>query len=169
MTMIRYFAIAILLATLTVSANAQQFLSEHGNWAVFTSSEAGSKVCYITANPTRKTGNYRVRGDVYMIVTYRGGNSVPEVAIDTGFEYKKASEVAFVVDGRKSFKLFTSAQTPQMSWAKDAQSDRTIIEAMKNGGAVSVKGTSVRGTYAQDSYSLKGFTAAYNKMMNSCR
>lgn len=167
--MIKYFSIALAIIIFSISANAQQFISEHGNWAVFTSAEAGSKVCYITANPTRKTGNYRVRGDVYMIVTYRGGNSVPEVAIDTGYEYKRNSEVGFSIDGRKNFKLFTSAQTPQMAWAKDAQTDRTIIDSLKRGGSLSVRGTSLRGTYSQDSYSLKGFTAAYDKMMNACR
>jgi invasion protein IalB len=167
--MYKYIILSVVLLGISFSANAQQFISEHGNWAVFTSAEAGSKVCYITANPTRKTGNYRVRGDVYMIVTYRGGNSVPEVAIDTGYEYKRNSEVGFSVDGRRNFKLFTSAQTPQMAWAKDAQTDRTIIDALKRGGNLSVRGTSIRGTTSQDTYSLRGFTAAYNKMMSSCR
>ncbi len=159
--------ISVLIASIS-SANAQSLQGEFKDWAVFTATEAGNKVCYITSNPTKKTGNYRVRGDVYMLVTYRQLGT-PEVSIDTGFPYKKGSEVSFVIDGAKTFKFFTSPQTPQMAWAKDEQMDRTVIESMKRGGRVTTKGTSARGTYAQDTYSLKGFTAAYNKMVALCK
>ncbi len=168
--MLRFFLTiaAVLLASSSLPANAQEIKGEFKDWAVFTATESGNRVCYITSNPTKKTGNYRIRGDVYMLVTYRQLGT-PEVSIDTGFPYKRSSEVAFVIDGIKTFKFFTSAQTPQMAWAKDEQMDRTVIEAMKRGGRVSTKGTSERGTYAQDTYSLKGFTAAYNKMVALCQ
>lgn len=163
----------ILVLSITIlfpyQAFSQTLSGEFKDWVLFTSREEGKKVCYITSNPTRKTGTYKIRGDVYMIVTYRGTGSIPEVSIDTGFPYKSGSEVAFIIDGRKQFTFFTSAQTPQMSWAKDAQADRTVIEAMKRGGRVTTKGTSTRGTTAQDTYSLKGFSAAYSKMLASCQ
>lgn len=167
--MIRVLVLSLAIILMATPSFAQTFKGEFNDWALFTTTEGDTKVCYITSNPTRKTGNYRVRGDVYMLVTYRGPLSKPEVSIDTGFPYRKGSEVDFSIDGRKNFKFFTSAQTPQMAWAKDEQMDRTVIDAMKRGGRVTTKGTSQRGTYAQDTYSLKGFTAAYDKMVATCR
>ncbi len=162
-------ALVLVLLAMPFGANAQTLVGEFNDWALFTSSEGGNKVCYITSNATKKTGNYKRRGDVYMIVTARSGSSAPEVSVDIGFPYRTGSELSFIVDGSKKFSLFTSAQTPQMAWAKDQQSDRTIIDALRRGGRVVTKGTSQRGTYAQDTFSLKGFTAAYNKMVASCK
>lgn len=152
----------------SLASNAQELKGEFKDWAVFAATENGRKVCYATTNASRKTGNYRIRGDVYMLVTYRSLGT-PEVSIDTGFPYKRGSEVTFTINGSKTFKFFTSPQTPQMAWAKDEQMDRTVIEAMKRGANVVTKGTSERGTYAQDTYSLRGFTAAYNKMVGLCQ
>ncbi len=167
--MLRPLILTLAILLLAPATFAQTLGGTFKNWAFFTSTEDGRKVCYITSNPIRKTGTYRIRGDVYMIITYRGAGSTPEVSIDTGFPYKSGSEVDFVIDGRKSFKFFTSAQTPQMAWAKDEQADRTIIEAMKRGGRVNTKGTSTRGTVAQDTYSLSGISAAYSKMVAACQ
>ena len=162
--------VSTLVITLAAtSAFSQSLGGQYKDWAFFTSKEDGNKVCYITSNPTRKTGTYKIRGDVYMIVTYRGSGSIPEVSIDTGFPYKNGSNVDFVIDGKKQFTFFTSGQTPQMAWAKDSQADRTVIDAMKRGSRVNTKGTSARGTVAQDTYSLKGFSAAYDKMIAACQ
>ena len=148
-------------------AKAQQFVSKTGAWNVYTYKESGGKVCYMTANPSKKTGNYSRRGDPYMIVSFRGGT--PEVSYDSGFPYRNNSEVDLVIDGKKRYKFFTSSETPQMAWAKNAGVDSTIITAMKKGGKITAKGTSRKGTYAQDTFSLKGFTASYNKMIASCK
>ncbi len=167
--MFRVLSLFLVLTFTSIPAFSQTLTGQYKDWATFTAQEDGRKVCYITSNPTRKTGTYRIRGDVYMIVTYRGAGTVPEVSIDTGFPYKIGSTVSFIIDGRKQFSFFTSAETPQMAWAKDSQADRTVIDAMKRGGRVTTKGTSTRGTTAQDTYSLRGFSAAYDKMVASCK
>ena len=166
--MFRALILAFIITFSALNSSAQTLGGQFKDWAFFTTKEDGKKVCYITSNPTRKTGTYKIRGDVYMIVTYRGQGSTPEVATDTGFTYKKGSNVSFVIDGKKQFTLLNSPQTPQMAWTKDEQTDRTVIDAMKNGGRVVVKGTSYKGTTAQDTYSLRGFSAAYNKMVAAC-
>ena len=44
-----------------------------------------------------------------------------------------------------------------------------MIAAMKRGSQLKVRGTSTRDTYSLDTYSLLGFTAAYNAMLNACK
>jgi hypothetical protein len=47
-------------------------------------------------------------------------------------------------------------------------SDKKVILAMKKGNELMVMGESSRGTKTKDTYTLKGFTAAYNQLLNDC-
>ena len=149
------------------SANSQEFHGEFKNWGVFTINQSGQKVCYITSTPVSKSGNYRNRSEPYMLVTYRGKKA--EVSVNIGFPFKSNSEVDVVVNGRSSYKFFTSEQTPEMAWAKSEGADADLITRMKSGARVTSKGFSKLGTHALDTYALAGFTAAYNKMTSLCR
>lgn len=142
-------------------------MGEFKNWGVFTINQGGGKVCYITSTPIEKKGNYRSRGEPYMLVTFRNNRS--EVSINSGFPFKGGSEVAVSVNGRSNYTFFTSSDTPEMAWAKSAAADADIISKMKNGARLTTKGFSKLGTYAQDTYSLSGFTGAYNKMTALCK
>jgi invasion protein IalB len=154
---------------LSTGATAQNLLGQYKDWALFTTKEGTAKLCYITSNPTKKTGTYKVRGNVYIIVTYRGAGTTPEVSIEGGFPYKKDSEVSVDITNKGSFQFFTSEDTPQMAWAKDEKTDNDVVALMKKGNNVVVKATSKKGTKSQDTYSLKGFTAAYDKMISTCK
>ena len=44
-----------------------------------------------------------------------------------------------------------------------------LVQSMIRGAKMVVRGTSWRGTKTTDTYSLKGFTAAYNKITETCR
>lgn len=162
------YIVSAVIALFSTSSLAQNFVGEFKNWGVFTTTQEGKKVCYMTSIPTSKTGNFRKRGEPYVLVTLRTGGS-SEVSVNSGFPYKENTDVDVKVGNKGSFKFFTSAQTPQMAWAKDAATDIAAIEAMKKGANVTVRGTSKIGTYAQDTYRLAGFTAAFNKMKETCK
>ena len=46
--------------------------------------------------------------------------------------------------------------------------DKEVIYAMKKGVQLTVSGISKRGTKTTDTYTLNGFTAAYNKFSKDC-
>ncbi len=148
-------------------ANAQNFVKEVKAWGVFTTVQDGDKVCYITSTPTKKKGNYSKRGEPYMLVTYRP-SGVSEVSINAGYPFKGGSDVAIRIDGRHSYNFFTSKETPEMAWAKDSKTDNEVIANLKAGSTITAKGYSRRGTYSLDTYSLAGFTAAFDSMKKSC-
>jgi hypothetical protein len=70
-----------------------------------------------------------------------------------------------VAIGDQSFELFTQGDG---AWAKDKQADDALVKAMIKGLDMVVKGTSSRGTETIDTYSLSGFTKAYEAIGKAC-
>ena len=143
-------------------------IGEYRAWAALTLKEGGSNVCYMSSSPEKWTSepkNVR-RGDIYILVTHKQGRSVQdEVSIYTGYTYKKDSEVTLAIDGQ-DFDLFTDGDS---AWARDAETDRKLVQAMVRGNKMVVRGTSSRGTLTIDTYSLSGFTAARNAINKACK
>ena len=162
----RVMSLLVVSAALFVfsPAYAQQLDNVYGDWSVFTIKQSNKKVCYIASAPKKKTGNYRKRDEPYVLITHIKGN-VDEASTSSGYPYKKGSEVNFSI-GRKKYKLFTKGE---LAWAYDTAEDATIVKSLKKGMKLMVKGTSLKGTYSNDTYSLKGFTKAYNRMKALCK
>lgn len=145
---------------------AESFLGKHGAWEAFSDKEAGKTVCYIGSEPTKKRGKYKTRGATYSMVTHRPAEkSKNVVSIRAGFTHKKGSEVTVSV-GKTTLKLFTK---DGWAYAPDADADNVLVKAMVRGATMIVKGTSSRGTKITDTYSLKGFTAAYRAIGKACK
>jgi Invasion associated locus B (IalB) protein len=162
-------AIALLLTpVLSVAAAAQtpEFLGTHRDWNVYAFTENSEKICYMASEPKKQEGDYTRRGNPAVLVTRRPTPKVvDEVSVQPGYSYQEDSEVQVAVGDRK-FALFTQGEH---AWTKSEEADRALIDAMKRGNQMTVRGTSAKGTYSFDTYSLLGFTAAYQAMMDACR
>ena len=146
-------------------AQEPEHLDTHRDWHTYTFNENGNLVCYMASKPTNEEGEYTQRGDVYLLVTHRPAEASRDVvSVITGYTYGPESE-ATVTIGDKLFELFTSENT---AWARDSATDASMVTAMKAGSSMIVKGTSSRGTLTTDTYSLLGFTAAYNEITRTC-
>lgn len=165
---IALYAIAILsgLAMLCSSPNAQaETLGVHGDWSAFKTAESGGSVCYIGAEPQKAEGDYDKRGDTYVLVTQRPGiKELDVVSVRAGYKYREGSEVSVKIGGN-TIAMFTANSH---AWAKDAETDKALVKAMRRGNTMVIKGTSWRGTLTTDTYSLKGFTAAYKASRSAC-
>jgi invasion protein IalB len=140
-------------------------IGDYGDWSAFQFSEDGNPACYMSSEPTKATGDYKKRGDVFAIVTHRPAEKrIGEVSIIAGYAYKKDSAVEVAI-GKQTFELFTQEDG---AWAPDAEADKKLVLAMKKGNRMVVKGTSTRGTLTTDTYSLKGFTKAYSAIGKAC-
>lgn len=147
-------------------AQSPQFLGTHRDWNVYRFEDGEQTICYIASEPKKQEGNYTRRGNPAVLVTRRPGPRVlDEVSVQPGYSYLDGSEVEVEVDGRRSFSLFTRGEH---AWTKSEQADRELIQAMKRGTDMTVRGTSIKNTYSLDTYSLLGFTAAYEAMTNAC-
>lgn len=147
-------------------ASAPKLVSTHNNWAVYSFTDSQGKTCYAATEPAKQEGNYAKRSNPALLVT-RFPTSPPkeEVSVQPGYAYKDDSKAPLTVDGR-SWQLFTKGEH---AWASSDKEDKAIIDAMKRGSTLVAKGSSSKGTNSTDTYSLKGFTAAYNAMVDACK
>ena len=162
----------IVLASLVLACatNAQTYeevkITDH--WEAYTSGSGKGRFCFVGSEPIKKKGKYKRRDNTYVLVTHRPNdkkNKVDIFELVAGYTYKKDSGVTIKI-GSQKFELFTSGGT---AWAKTSKTDRALARAMKRGNMMTVAGTSSRGTKTLDTYSLKGFTAAYKSIGTNCK
>lgn len=161
--------IALLLGLTTmlgVSDVLARTLGTFHGWTASTFDEGGETVCMMWSQPTESKGNYTRRGDIYAFVTHRpAAKRNNRISVETGYTYKPDSDVTVAIDGQK-FKLFTDSST---AWSVDDKDERKMVNAMRAGSTMVIKGVSSRGTATTDSYSLKGFTAAHKAINSACK
>jgi len=135
------------------------------DWQAVTFDDGGNSGCYITSRPTKEEGDYTQRGRTYVLVTHRPKDgSFDVVSIVAGYTYKDGSDVTVAID-QTDFALFTHQDS---AWAADTATDQALVAAMKSGNRMVVRGVSSRGTKTTDTYSLSGFTKAYNAIAEAC-
>jgi hypothetical protein len=159
-------AIAVLSAwSQDLSAQGIQRLGEFEDWSAYQFTESGNVACYMASVPKKAEGNYTKRGDVFAIVTHRPAESRrDEVSFIAGYGFKKDSFVEVKI-GEEVFKLFTQDDG---AWAPDKEADAALVAAMIKGRGMVVNGMSARGTETVDTYSLSGFTKAYQAINKAC-
>ncbi len=159
-------ALVVFCATALPALADTQSLGKFGDWTAFTDASGGHKVCYMGSAPQKAEGKYTQRGKIYFLVSHRPADKVTgEVSLEAGYPYQDGSEASAVIDGKTTFKMFTRGEN---AWNYDAKADRAMVEAMRAGGQMVIKGRSTRGTATSDSYSLSGFTAAYQAIGKAC-
>jgi Invasion associated locus B (IalB) protein len=138
-------------------------------WTAVEMPEKSSKICYMVARPTKSLPEGAKRGDILLTVTHRpAAKQRDEVSFQSGYPYKPGAPVVLEVE-KKKFDLFTKPDTdPEGAWSRDAAMDKALIEAMRAGKSLTVKGSSARGTETTDTFSLDGFTKAHAEIGQAC-
>jgi hypothetical protein len=163
----RLLVAGALLAAPLAAAQAQSIerLGDFSDWSAFRYEESGNSVCFMASEPTKAEGNYTVRGEIHAMVTHRPGEQrTDEVSIQAGYPYKENAPVEVEV-GALKVRLFTQGDS---AWTVDKDTDQKLVQAMIRGSTMVVLGTSARGTNTKDTYSLSGFTRAYETISQAC-
>ncbi|PPR17237.1 MAG: hypothetical protein CFH33_00107 [Alphaproteobacteria bacterium MarineAlpha9_Bin3] len=141
-------------------------LGSYSDWQA-TYWDEGAGVCTMMTIPKKEEGKYSKRGEVFaQVVKNKGAKDSGVVNFVAGYTFKENSEVNVIIDNKHSFVLFTNKST---AWAQTEKDDASLIKYMKLGNKMIVKGISSRGTNTKDTYSLKGFVAAYKAMNKKCQ
>ena len=134
---------------------------EKGKWSFVKTDE----YCYIgslaTATDLPPEKN---RGDFYILVYKNIRNPETIVQIEAGYNYKIGPDIIVKID-KGEYVFYTTKDLPSAAWTNE---DKKVIFAMNKGLELNVIGESSRGTITNDTYTLKGFTAAYNKLAEDC-
>jgi invasion protein IalB len=145
-----------------------KLLGQYGDWGAYTASPGGKKVCFALAKPgaseTIPAG--RPRNPAYMFISTRPADKVAnEVSVIVGYPFKPGSEATADI-GSTDYALYTQQDG---AWIKNATEEARMIDAMRSGQTVVVKGTSVKGTQSTDTYSLKGLSQALDRTGQECK
>lgn len=141
-------------------------IGKFGDWSAYADSASARSLCYMGSSPKKAEGKYTSRDPVFLLVSHRPAENVfGEVSVEAGYSYKDGSEVIVSIDDAKTFKLFSRGEN---AWNYDPKTDKAMIAAMKSGSQAVVKGTSKRGTTTTDTYSLSGFSAAFDAISKAC-
>jgi hypothetical protein len=143
-------------------------LGQYGDWGAYAASPGGNKVCFALAKPktTKMEPAGRNRDPSYLFVSTRPAEKVKnEVSVIIGYPFKSSSDAIAEV-GTTKFAMYTQNDG---AWIKNVAEEARMVESMRKGADLTVKGTSGRGTQSTDQYSLKGLAQALDKIEQECK
>ena len=132
---------------------------ETGKWNFVLENE----YCYIGSFPIKeKIPEGKKRGDTYILVYRMNKSPDAIVQINAGYPYDEKKSVEVKIDSS----IYNFFSKEDSAWTKNK--DKEVVYAMQKGMKMVITGYSSRGTLTTDTYTLKGFTAALNKLSKDC-
>ena len=143
-------------------------IGQFGTWGAYTATPNGKKVCFALAKPASSKTNppNRPRDPAYAFVSTRPAEKVTnEVSVMIGYTLKPGSESTLEVGGA-TYAMYTQGDG---LWIKNAAEEERMVDAMRKAPDVVVKGVSAKGTETTDTFSLKGFAQALDRLAQDCK
>ena len=146
---------------LLVSVSSNLFAIEKGSWTLTTDNDW----CYIGSLPVKSDlPETKKRGENYILVYKIIGSDENIVQVEAGYQYNLDKDIIVKIDNT-SFDFYSTEDSSETAWTDN---DEKVIYAMKKGLELVLIGQSNRGTMTKDTYTLKGFTSALNKLNEDC-
>lgn len=164
--MVRIALPLLAVLVLPVAAEAQraqpQRLGTHQAWTAATHQENGQKVCYAFTRAQHGEGAAaQARQNVTLTVTHRPAGR-DQVAISLGTPLPRQASVTMTV-GSNEFPSYGTVQSSAFF-----QSGSNLIGALRNGREAVVQSPGAGRASVTDTFSLSGFTAAYEAISREC-
>ena len=135
-------------------------------WESQYSGKGKDKICFAVSIPTKMSPANLNRAESRIFVTFRPNDGVSnEIGVTNGYPFKKKSDVNVNV-GNAQFKFETKGN---FAWMASLDDELKMIRAMKKANKAQVIGVSSRGNKTRDTYSMMGFTDAYNTARKNCK
>ncbi|MGQ3675428.1 invasion associated locus B family protein [Xanthobacter sp. TB0139] len=139
-------------------------VAQYGDWSVYVSTSS-PKVCYAISQPKKRAPSGLNRDPAYFFISTRPGEKVKnEVSVTVGFPIKSGSEATVKV-GSLSLGLYTKDNG---AWVRNVTDEGRLVDAMRKGSDLTFASTSGRGNVTTDTYSLKGVSAALDRVAKEC-
>ena len=157
----------LLLFLFTNSLGAQiKIQKKFKMWESQFSGEGKNKICFAVTMPTKMSPANLNRAESRIFVTFRPNDGISnEISVTNGYPFRKKSSVNVNV-GNAQFKFETKGK---FAWMTSLDDELKMIRAMKKANKAQVIGVSSRGNKTRDTYSMIGFTDAYNAAKKNCK
>lgn len=140
--------------------NVPKSIGKFDDWQAATHQEAGQLVCYAFTRASASAPALPGRGDVVLTVTQRASGR-DAVAISAGYAYPANAEVEVQVEPNE-LKFYTAARS---AFARDG---KAAVAAFQRGRTAVARSPGPRVPQVADTFSLRGFTAAYAAINKAC-
>jgi len=137
-----------------------QAIGKFEDWTAATYEEGGQKICYAFTRASNSTPAVPSRGEVVLSVTERPTGR-DAVAISAGFAYAANAEVTVQVD-QNALNFYTAQRS---AFARDG---KATVAAFEKGSQAVARSPGPRNAQVADTFSLKGFSAAYAAIAKAC-
>jgi len=141
-------------------------LETAGKWQAFSSQQGRSKICYaLSKAETRIPANLKdVEG--LLFISSRPGEGVRnEISLVMNFDLKEDVEHQAII-GSDRFALVAKGQNV---WLKNPAEEGRMLDALRKGAGLEIKGTSKRGNPTSDKYSLSGISQIVKRAEDACK
>lgn len=143
------------------ASGAARKLGSFEDWTAATHKESGQTVCYAFVRAKNSVPALPGRGEVVLTVTERP-NLRDTVAISAGFPYRKDAAVTMQVD-TTGLDFYTAQSS---AFARDG---RAAVTAFQKGEQALARSPGPHeGQVIVDTFSLRGFNAAYAEINKAC-
>lgn len=170
MNLLRLFAVSAFAAVGaglpdgSVLAQQPERIGRFGDWTAYVSGSDENKFCYLVSSPQQAELRDRRGGIFYMIWHRPASREFDVVQVNIGYPFKEGSQVELSIRDQ-NWKLFTDGRH---AWAFNSEEDAEIVDAMRRGLRMTVRGVSSRDNATRDVYSLSGVTAGHNAINRAC-
>ena len=157
---------AALLAPLSAAAQQQQqprLIGEFTDWTAAALGSGAQQICYAFTRPQGDSQNAPPNRSLVMLTVTHRPEGRDQIALRAGYAYPRNATVEVSV-GTTSFEFFTAGTD---AFAREAA---PVIAAFRRGLTAIASGPAPQGRTGRvtDSFSLRGFTAAYEAISREC-
>lgn len=158
-------AAGLFIAASPAFAQTAKLLKTFDDWQVFVHEANNEKVCFAASAPKDISPKGVNRGSVFLYLTTWAKDGIKnELSVKAGYTFKPESTPTVAV-GSDQFELYPK---DDKAFMRDPAEERKLVDAMRKGSTLTMKGESSRGTNTEDKYSLIGLTAALNHVEQVC-
>ena len=135
------------------------------NWVAQNTNINGQQVCYAASSPVAYDPKGLNRAESRIFVSFRPNDKIQnEISITSGYNYKASSRVNVAID-KKEFKFETE---DNFAWLTKYEEEVAMIELMRKSSQAKISATSAKGSKTIDTFSLSGFSDAYEAAKKKC-
>lgn len=163
-----FFATAFIAAGMTPSISGAQepaTVATYKDWSVFVRDSGGEKICFAAAEASDKSPRSVNHGDVFFLVaTWQSGAASEQPSLMTGYELDLKPEPVIRI-GSDKWEMYASENE---AFVEKRDEEQRLLRSMRRGADMRISAVSKRGTATSYVVSLRGITAALDRVKKEC-
>ncbi len=158
---------ASVFAPAAASAQEQpRTVATYNDWSVFVRETGDDKICFAATEASDKSPKSVNHGDIFfLIASWKSGAAKEQPSLMTGYSINAKPEPVLRV-GSDKWDMYASENE---AFIESGEEEQRLVRAMKRGADMRVSAVSKRGTATSYIISLRGVTAALDRVSRECQ